>query len=94
MEEMEESYLLGIGFDGKDGHLRITRGKNFRLYGGSEKTHEAMQKKAIKFNEALDRCGKTLDEITVKEFVKIANIIESKQEAQKKLAKKKSRGRD
>ena len=56
--------LLGLGLDSKDGHVRITKGENFRLYGGSEETHEFMQEKAVKFNEHLDKKGKTLDNIT------------------------------
>lgn len=72
---MDKSILLGLGFDAKDGHLRVTKGKNFRLYGGSEKTHGQMQEKAIKFNEHLDKRGKTLDQITTREFYEIANKI-------------------
>lgn len=72
---MDKSILLGLGFDCKDGHIRITKGKNFRLYGGSRKTHEKMQEKAIKFNERLDKCGKTLDQISAEEFYDIADRI-------------------
>lgn len=72
---MDKSYLLGLGFDCNDGHLRITRGKNFRIYGGSEKTHQLMQEKVIKFNEKLDKKGKTLDEISTKEFMDISHSI-------------------
>lgn len=72
---MDKSYLLGLGFDCKDGHLRITRGKNFRLYGGSHRTHQLMQEKAVKFNEKLDKKGKTLDGISVREFLDIAHSI-------------------
>lgn len=72
---MDKSLLLGLGFDNKDGHLRITKGKNFRLYGGSKKTHELMQEKAIKFNEQLDSRGKNLDNISTEEFHEIAHHI-------------------
>jgi hypothetical protein len=72
---MEKSYLLGLGFDCKDGHLRITKGKNFRLLGGSEETHGLMQERAIKFNEQLDKRGKTLDKISNREFLDIAHGI-------------------
>jgi hypothetical protein len=72
---VDKSILLGLGLDCEDGHLRITKGKNFRLYGGSQETHKVMQEKAIKFNEQLDRCGKTMGEITVKEFYDIAHRI-------------------
>lgn len=72
---MDKSILLGLGLDCKDGHLRVTKGKNFRLYGGSQKTHEEMQEKAIKFNEQLDKRRKTLDQISLREFYEIANKI-------------------
>ncbi len=67
--------LLGLGFDCKDGHIRITKGENFRLYGGSKETHELMQEKAIKFNEHLDKKHKTLDNLSKKEFFDIAKKI-------------------
>jgi len=67
--------LLGLGLDCKDGHVRITKGKNFRLLGGSKETHEIMQEKAVKFNEQLDRRRKTLDEIDEREFYEIAKDI-------------------
>ncbi len=67
--------LLGLGFDCRDGHVRITRGKNFRLYGGSRKTHDIMQEKAIKFNEHLEKKRKSLDILSKEEFEDIAKKI-------------------
>ncbi len=75
MTRLQKKVLLGLGFDNKDGHLRVTKGKNFRLYGGSDQTHEVMQEKAIKFNEQLDKRCKTLDEIDTEEFHDIADKI-------------------
>ena len=72
---MDKNYLLGLGFDCTDGHMRITKGKNFRLYGGSHETHQMMQEKAIKFNEKLDKRGKNINEISTKEFVDIAYAV-------------------
>ena len=75
---MNRSYkkiLLGLGFDSKDGHLRITKGENFRIFGGSEETHEMMQEKAIKFNEQLDKRHKNLQDINDKEFKEISKAI-------------------
>ena len=43
--------LLGLGFDNKDKHTRITKGDNYYLCGGSEETHEKMVETTIKFNE-------------------------------------------
>lgn len=67
--------LLGLGFDNKDGHVRVTKGENFRLLGGSDQTHEMMQEKAIKFNEQLSKRHKTLDDIDQKEFRDIARGV-------------------
>jgi hypothetical protein len=55
--------LLGVGFDGEDGHRRISRGRDFVLVGGSSETHEVLQDRAIRFNEELDRRGKRLSEV-------------------------------
>lgn len=70
-----KSVLLGMGLDNKDGHVRATKGENFRLFGGSKETHEMMQEKAIKFNEQLDKRHKKLDDIDEKEFRQIAGEI-------------------
>jgi len=72
MNRMTKSLLFGLGFDAKDGHVRITKGKNFRLVGGSEETHGRMQECAIKINEQLDKKRKTLDTVTDGEFRDIA----------------------
>lgn len=64
-----------MGLDCKDGHVRVTRGKNFTLFGGSEETHEMMQEKAIKFNEHLDKRQKSLDSLSEKEFYDIAKDL-------------------
>lgn len=64
--------LLGLGLDNEDGHVRVTRGENFRLLGGSETTHESMQEKCIKFNEKLQDRGKRLDDLDRKEFLDLA----------------------
>ena len=68
-DEMRQRMLLGIGFDNKDGHKRITRGEDFVLMGGSEETHERMTETAVKFNEQLSKRGKSLDEISREEFI-------------------------
>lgn len=69
---MDKAILLGLGFDGKDSQKRITLAKNFRLYGGSKQTHRMMQEECTKFNEALKKRGKTLDDINIDEFYEIA----------------------
>lgn len=61
--------------DCEDGHVRVTKGKNFALFGGSEETHGMMQEKAIKFNEHLDKRRKNLDDLSEKEFGEIAKDV-------------------
>ncbi|NOY79371.1 MAG: hypothetical protein GXP31_00045 [Kiritimatiellaeota bacterium] len=58
-----KALLLGIGLDNDDGHLRITRGKNFHLVGGSEETHECMSETAVKLNEKLRQRGRALADV-------------------------------
>ena len=68
----KKSLLLGLGLDHKDGHVRMTRGENFQLIGGSKETHECMQEKAIKFNEELHRRGKRMEELSREELLDVA----------------------
>ena len=63
-----KSLLLGVGLDHKDGHVRITKGKNFHLVGGSEETHGRMTETAIRFNEKLQQRGKQIEQIGSEEF--------------------------
>ena len=75
MNRAYRKVLLGMGLDCRDGHMRITKGGNFRLYGGSHETHEMMQEKAVKFNEQLNKRHKTLDQINQKEFYEISQVV-------------------
>jgi hypothetical protein len=74
-ERKKKAWLLGLGFDNEDGHLRITRGENFHLVGGSEDTHGTMQEKALKFNEKLKERGRRLEDLSHDEFRDIAHDI-------------------
>ena len=64
--------ILGIGLDGDEPVVRVTRGKNFHLVGGSRDTHESMQEKCIKFNEKLTARGKELEDLGRGEFLELA----------------------
>jgi hypothetical protein len=75
MKKKKQAWLLGLGLDNKDGHVRITKGENFRLYGGSKETHGSMQEKAVKMNEHLKRRGKTLNDVSREEFREIADKL-------------------
>ncbi len=67
--------LLGLGLDKDDDQTRVTKGKNFLLWGGSKDTHTAMQETALKINEQLDRRGKRLEDVSVKELRDICNEV-------------------
>jgi hypothetical protein len=74
-KEAKKALILGVGLDNEDGHVRITRGENFHLLGGSEETHGTMQEKAVKFNEKLKARGRRLEEVSKEEFRDIAHEI-------------------
>lgn len=68
--------MLGLGFDATDGELRMTKGPNFRLFGGSQPTHERMQETCMRFNEELHRRRKRLEDIEPEEAREIIRMIE------------------
>jgi hypothetical protein len=61
--------ILGIGLDVQDRHIRITQGKNFDIFLGSERTHERLQETCTRLNEMLDRRGRRLEDPSRDEFV-------------------------
>lgn len=65
--------LLGFAFDAEDGHKRITRGKNFLLAGGSDRTHSVMRDTIIDVNEQLDSRGINLADISPDELRDMLN---------------------
>ncbi|MCI0343390.1 MAG: hypothetical protein L0216_19970 [Planctomycetales bacterium] len=75
MSEKRRALLLGLGLDGKDGHVRITKGEDFALFGGSEKTHAKMQEKAVEFADELKKRGKSLSDASRAEIREIADKI-------------------
>ena len=74
-KEKKKAALLGLGLDAKDGHVRVTRGENFQLVGGSAETHGTMQEQAVKLNEHLNRRGKTLDTVGREELLELADKV-------------------
>lgn len=70
--------LLGVGLDAKDDEMRLTRGPNFALVGGSQETHEVMRETVVKVNENLERRGKVLQETSRREFMDVLHeVVES-----------------
>jgi hypothetical protein len=70
-----KAHLIGLGLDNEDGHVRVTKGENFHLLGGSQETHEKMQEQAIKLNEKLTNRGKRLEDISHEEFTDLAHEL-------------------
>lgn len=89
VRERTKAKLLGLGLDkDKEEQVRVTRGKNFELVGGSKETHESMQEKCIKFNEKLDTRGKQIEDLESAEFIDLAaqcqmNILQIQKRAQR-----------
>ncbi len=73
--EAKMSSLLGVGLDCTDGEVRLTRGPNFALVGGSQQTHEVMQETVCKVNEKLEKRGKTIPETTCREFYDVLQDV-------------------
>ncbi len=71
----KDAAILGIGLDNDDGHVRLTKGKNYALVGGSHDTHCLMQETAVKINEELDNRGKRLEDLSVREFRDICHDV-------------------
>jgi hypothetical protein len=67
--------ILGLGLDGRRDDVRITRGRNFYLLGGSKRTHERMVEAAVRFNDEVDRRGKSLPEISSRELLEISREL-------------------
>jgi hypothetical protein len=77
-QQKESAALLGLAFDNKDDQTRVTRGKNFLLWGGSPDTHSLMQETAVKINESLDRRGKRLEDVSFPELRDICREVNNK----------------
>ena len=74
-KEQKSAALLGLAFDNNDEQTRVTRGKNFLLWGGSTDTHSLMQETAVKINECLDKQGKRLEDVSFPELRDICREV-------------------
>lgn len=74
-ENVKIQEMLGIGFDNEDGEVRLTRGENYSLLGGSQQTHEIMQETAIKVNEELGKRGRRLQDASRQEFLDVLHDV-------------------
>jgi hypothetical protein len=69
------THLLGFGLDNKDGHVRITKGEDFHLMGGSDKTHRKMQDKVMELSEDLAKKGKAISDIGPEDYERVSDIL-------------------
>ena len=63
-----EAHLLGLGLDCDDGHVRITKGEEFSILGGSEQTHDQMTETVSKTFEDLGERKKQLAQVEPQEL--------------------------
>ncbi len=68
--------LVGYGLDEAGGHVRFTKSKDYRLIGGSELTHDAMQDMATRIQEELSRLGYELDNIRSDQIDEVRRIVD------------------
>jgi len=52
--------IIGFGLDNQDGHQRMTEADAYRLFDGSEKSHEEMQALCALLEETLQQRGSSL----------------------------------
>ncbi len=67
--------LVGYGLDSDDGHIRITRGQDFQLYGGSDRIHDEMQRRAQQIRREVENLGISLDGMTYEQFQTVKDIV-------------------
>lgn len=63
--------LLGLGFDSKDGHSRLTRGPEFVIVGGSGRTHDRMVERSMAFTALVHKYGRRTQDLSRDEYYAI-----------------------
>ncbi len=71
----QKPMLWGLGLDGETPHQYITKGENFHLVGGTQKTHEHMLENVMEFNHLLKKYGKQMEDLSRDEYYKIVEEI-------------------
>jgi hypothetical protein len=60
--------IVGVGADQGDGHVRITRGRNFEIYFGSDASHEDMRRLCQRIAALASERGKAIDDLSEAEL--------------------------
>lgn len=71
----KQSILVGVGFDGEDGHTRVTRVESSLVLGGSQSTHAELSDNVLSFQDVLSRYGRRLEDLSPQEYYQIVNEI-------------------
>ncbi len=69
--------IIGLAFDGRDLHKRVSTGEQCLLVGGSTETHSAMLETMLRLESELDRLGVGLGELAPEELAEIGWRIDS-----------------
>lgn len=67
--------LLGVGFDHRDGHVRITQAEDYQILMGSRDSHRALQKMCFKIKEKVNASGRVLSDYTPEEFMELVGTL-------------------
>jgi hypothetical protein len=67
--------LLGVGFDHRDGHIRITEAEQYHVLMGSGETHEALQNICRRINETVQASGRPLNDYSPEEFMELVQEL-------------------
>jgi len=71
--------VIGYGMDGDEGEKRVTLADNFRLYGGSERSHEEMQRLLLRIENHLAQGGRSLADIGQAELLSLLDIVDDEE---------------
>jgi hypothetical protein len=67
--------LLGVGFDTQDGHIRITKGEKYDVFMGSDESHDFIRNLIQDIEEAIQKRGLSLDDLTPEEFTELVESL-------------------
>jgi len=67
--------LMGVGFDTKDGHIRITQADQYHVLMGSGETHEALQTICRRIEKTVKDAGRSLTDYTPEEFMELVQEL-------------------
>lgn len=68
--------VIGYGLDDCGGHFRYTKSNGTELFGGSDRAHCEMQRRAARIQEEIDELGICLDQMTFEQFQQVREIVE------------------